>query len=87
VSLFLHQPTSAEENVEQPEGARGSAGEKRGGAAYVDATFDDVAGDLLVFEALGEKGEALETCGADHGVAANEASEAVIGEARAHGQE
>ena len=75
----------AGEDVEKPEGAgkagmRGGAGEKRGGAAFVDAAFDEVARDLIVLDALGEPSEVLDAIRGDHGALANEARAAVFGE-------
>src|SRR5712692_10789553 len=74
------------EGIEEPNsawqaGVRGQAGENGGGAAFVDAAFDDVAGDLLVLDALGEAGQILDALGAEHGVAANEPGNALLGEA------
>jgi hypothetical protein len=59
---------------------RGQAGEDGGGTAFVDPTFDDVTGDLLILDALGEAGEILDALGADHSVAANEPGDALLGE-------
>ena len=61
---------------------RGQACENGGGATFVDAAFDDVTGDLLVLDALGEAGEILDARAADHGVAANEPGDALLGEVR-----
>src|SRR5712691_8581798 len=61
---------------------RGGAGEKRGGAAFVDTAFDEVAGGALVLEPLGEAGEVLDALRADHGVAADQAGDTVFGETR-----
>src|SRR5713101_3581978 len=74
------------EGIEEPNGARqagvrGQAGENGGGAAFVNAAFDDIAGDLLVLDALGEAGQILDALGAEHGVVANEPGDALLGEA------
>ena len=63
-------------------GVRGQACENGGGATFVYAAFNDVTGDLLVLDALGEAGEILDARGADHGVATNEPGDALLCEVR-----
>jgi hypothetical protein len=77
----------AAEDVEKPEsarqaGMRGGASEKGGGTTFVDTALDEVAGEQLVFDDLSKAGEALNTVGGDHGVAADEAGDTVFGETR-----
>lgn len=73
----------AGEKVEKPElarkaGMRGGAREKRGRAALVDTTFDEVPRDLIVLELLGKASEAPEAVLSDHSVFTNEAREALL---------
>jgi hypothetical protein len=74
------------EGVEEPNGAReggvrGGTGQNGGGAALVDAAFEDVTGDVLVLDALSEARKVADALGTDHGVAANETGDALLGEA------